>query len=175
MITKLFIRSTFFKEEDRYSLEVNEQGNKLVIQYAIPQDRGNYRCQVSSYNLAYIDHTVTVRGILQLEEQIIISFLVEPVIETYPKGQIFLKEGESVQLLCYLYAGEPQPEVFWMIRNTENDTEHLEQQLDLTNVSRHHSGQYICIADNGYGLKPVSKEVAVSVQCKLMFIQFTRD
>jgi len=137
-------------EEDRYSLEVNEQGNKLVIQYAIPQDRGNYRCQVSSYNLAYIDHTVTVR--------------VEPVIETYPKGQIFLKEGESVQLLCYLYAGEPQPEVFWMIRNTENDTEHLEQQLDLTNVSRHHSGQYICIADNGYGLKPVSKEVAVSVQ-----------
>jgi len=137
-------------EEDRYSLEVNEQGNKLVIQYAIPQDRGNYRCQVSSYNLAYIDHTVTVR--------------VEPVIETYPKGQIFLKEGDSVQLLCYLYAGEPQPEVFWMIRNTENDTEHLEQQLDLTNVSRHHSGQYICIADNGYGLKPVSKEVAVSVQ-----------
>ena len=74
MITKLFIRSTFFKEEDRYSLEVNEQGNKLVIQYAIPQDRGNYRCQVSSYNLAYIDHTVTVRGILQLEEQIIYFF-----------------------------------------------------------------------------------------------------
>jgi len=137
-------------EEDRYSLEVNDQGNKLVIQHAVPQDRGNYRCQVSSYNLAYIDHTVTVR--------------VEPVIETYPKGQVFLREGESVQLLCYLYAGEPQPEVYWMIRNTENDTEHLEQQLDLTNVSRHHSGQYICIADNGYGLKPVSKEVAVSVQ-----------
>jgi len=137
-------------EGDRYMLEVNEQGNKLVVHYAIPEDRGNYRCQVSSYNLAYIDHTVAVR--------------VEPVIETYPKGQVFLREGDSVQLLCYLYAGEPQPEIYWMIRNTENDTEHLEQQLDLTNVTRHHSGQYICIADNGFGLKPVSREVTVSVQ-----------
>jgi len=135
---------------DRYTLEVSEQGNKLVVKYATTSDRGTYYCQVSSYNLANIYHTVTVRA--------------QPVIETYPKGPISLKEGDSVQLFCYLVAGEPQPEVWWMIRNAENDTEHLEQQLDLTNVSRQHTGQYICLADNGFGLKHVSAEVAVTVE-----------
>ena len=92
---------------------------------------------------------------------------VQPVIETVPHGQVSLQEGDSVKLFCYLVAGEPRPEVLWMIRNAENDTEHLEQELELTNVSRKHSGQYICLADNGFGLKPVSSEVLVNVECKL--------
>ena len=93
--------------------------------------------------------------------------LVQPVIETVPHGQVSLQEGDSVKLFCYLVAGEPRPEVLWMIRNAENDTEHLEQELELTNVSRKHTGQYICLADNGFGLKPVSSEVLVNVECKL--------
>ena len=93
---------------------------------------------------------------------------VQPVIEIVPKGPIVLMEGDDLNLFCYLHSGVPKPEVYWLIRNHENDTEHLEQELGFTDVVRQHTGQYVCLADNGFGLKPVSQEVSVIVQCKLI-------
>jgi len=137
-------------EGARYSLETSELGNNLIVYDATNDDGGTYYCRLSSYDLASIHHVVTIR--------------MQPVIEIVPKGPIVLMEGDDLNLFCYLHSGVPKPEVYWLIRNHENDTEHLEQELGFTDVVRQHTGQYVCLADNGFGLKPVSQEVSVIVQ-----------
>jgi len=137
-------------EGARYSLETSELGNNLIVYDATNEDGGTYYCRLSSYDLASIHHVVTIR--------------MQPVIEIVPKGPIVLMEGDDLNLFCYLHSGVPKPEVYWLIRNDENDTEHLEQELRFTDVVRQHTGQYVCLADNGFGLKPVSQEVSIIVQ-----------
>eukprot|EP00092_Neocalanus_flemingeri_P001771 GFUD01001889.1.p1 GENE.GFUD01001889.1~~GFUD01001889.1.p1 ORF type:complete len:1627 (+),score=435.88 GFUD01001889.1:194-5074(+) len=134
----------------KYDLEISAKGNSLVVNNASTSDRGTYHCQVSSYNLASLQHMVSVR--------------VQPVLQTIPSGSVSLKEGDSLTLNCYLSAGDPYPDVWWRIRNAEEDTDHLEQELEVTNVTRSHTGDYICLADNGFGVKEVSSEVSVLVE-----------
>jgi hypothetical protein len=42
----------------------------------------------------------------------------------------------------------------------------LGEVLELKNVTREMSGEYVCSADNGIGLGPVSRSISINVLCK---------
>ena len=51
-------------------------------------------------------------------------------------------------------------------KKMEGKDEVVGSSLVINNVTRHHAGYYICLADNGFGPVPVQKEVRLEVQCK---------
>eukprot|EP00095_Tigriopus_kingsejongensis_P003963 maker-scaffold79_size400133-snap-gene-3.18 protein:Tk03963 transcript:maker-scaffold79_size400133-snap-gene-3.18-mRNA-1 annotation:"neural cell adhesion molecule 1 isoform x1" len=67
---------------------------------------------------------------------------------------IVAQTGDSVTLACQVTRGNPQPEVKWHRRERKMPSgEEFIRGLSFTytSVSRHHSGNYICSADNGFG------------------------
>ena len=42
--------------------------------------------------------------------------------------------------------------------------------LELVNISREHSGEYFCNAENGVGSRPVREGIIINVLCKLVNI-----
>uniref|UniRef100_A0A0K2T4S6 Uncharacterized protein n=1 Tax=Lepeophtheirus salmonis TaxID=72036 RepID=A0A0K2T4S6_LEPSM len=130
-------------QSDRIKLvqDENDNGNTLVISDAQPEDVGDYSCQVSAYNPKELKHSIRIR--------------VKPEIVAVPSsGIIVAKTGESVTLACEILKGDPTPEVKW--RRHERKMPSGEEwirglSITYTSVSRHHSGHYICDADNGFG------------------------
>ncbi len=47
----------------------------------------------------------------------------------------------------------------------------LGEVLELKNVTREMSGEYVCSADNGIGLGPVSRSISINVLCKYLYLQ----
>ncbi len=46
----------------------------------------------------------------------------------------------------------------------------LGEVLELKNVTREMSGEYVCSADNGIGLGPVSRSININVLCKYLYL-----
>ena len=85
-------------------------------------------------------------------------------------GVIVAKTGDSVTLGCDVVRGSPQPEVRWHRRERKmpSGEEFIRgKSLTFTAVSRHHSGNYVCEADNGFGGEQPSQTILkVDVQRK---------
>jgi hypothetical protein len=47
----------------------------------------------------------------------------------------------------------------------------LGEVLELKNVTREMSGEYVCSADNGIGLGPVSRSININVLCKYIYLK----
>jgi hypothetical protein len=47
----------------------------------------------------------------------------------------------------------------------------LGEVLELKNVTREMSGEYVCSADNGIGLGPVSRSIIINVLCKYLYLK----
>ena len=65
-----------------------------------------------------------------------------------------VETGASVELKCDIVKGSPAPEMTWRRKERKMPTgEESIRGLSLTytSVTRHHSGIYICQADNGFG------------------------
>ena len=101
----------------------------------------------------------------------LISISVKPEIHPVPdNGIIVAKTGDSVTLGCMVTRGSPDPEVTWRrqerkMPNGEDSMKGL--SLTYTKVTRHHSGVYICSADNGFG-EPTTAILKLDVQRELL-------
>ena len=99
-------------------------------------------------------------------------FLVKPVVQRVPDNGIIVAEtGDTVKLECQVTRGYPTPEITWRRKERKMPTgEDAMRGLSLTykSVTRHHSGIYICSADNGFG-QPTETEMKLDVQRKSLF------
>ena len=87
-------------------------------------------------------------------------------------GIIVAETGDSVTLACEISRGSPTPEMTWTRKERKMPTgEDNIRGLSLTYtaVTRHHSGIYICSADNGFG-QPTVANLKLDVQRKFLKI-----
>ena len=83
-------------------------------------------------------------------------------------GIIVSETGDPVTLACEITRGSPMPEMTWTRKERKMPTgEDNIRGLSLTYqaVTRHHSGIYICSADNGFG-QPSLANLKLDVQRK---------
>uniref|UniRef100_A0A0K8WJD6 Lachesin n=1 Tax=Bactrocera latifrons TaxID=174628 RepID=A0A0K8WJD6_BACLA len=123
----------------------------LQIRDAVPQDAGDYICQIATMEPREITHTVEI--------------LVPPRIHHISTGgHLQVKKGSSVRIECSA-SGNPTPNVTWSRKNNilPNGEEKLHSHiLSIENVDRHKGGVYICTANNGVG-QPASSQVVLHV------------
>ncbi|XP_075147944.1 uncharacterized protein LOC142221942 [Haematobia irritans] len=126
-------------------------GFNLQIRDAVPQDAGDYICQIATMEPREITHTVEI--------------LVPPRIHHMSSsGHLQVKKGSSVRIECSA-SGNPTPNVTWSRKNNilPNGEEKLHSHiLSIENVDRHKGGVYICTANNGVG-QPASSQVILHV------------
>ncbi|XP_055384534.1 lachesin [Condylostylus longicornis] len=126
-------------------------GFNLQIRDAVPQDAGDYICQIAMLEPREITHTVEI--------------LVPPRIHHISSGgHLQVKKGASVRIECSA-SGNPTPNVTWSRKNNilPNGDERLHSSiLSLENMDRHKGGVYICTANNGVG-NPASSQVVMHV------------
>ena len=93
---------------------------------------------------------------------------VQPALSVVPSsGVLAVKEGESATLQCDITAGSPTPEIKWSRRERmmpSGEEEISGNMITFSQVTRHHSGHYICSADNGFGPQPVTAQIKLDVQ-----------
>lgn len=137
----IIIRDSRFRLVDGYNLEISN---------VMPQDAGDYVCQLSDENKDII-HTVEI--------------LVPPSIRTSPSsGQLTARKGGSITLECKA-SGNPVPVIYWSrkdnpLPNGEKAFEGFSITLDK--VDRHQAGVYQCTATNGVG-DPVTVDMQLDV------------
>lgn len=137
--------------DKRVRLEEEVEGNTLVLGPASPTDQADYTCQISAYKPTEIKHSVKIR--------------VRPVISVTPE-RLVVREGEAAQFSCKVKAGRPTPQVWWRRREHKmpDGQETIQGDTVMFNkVTRHHSGHYVCEADNGFSSTPVQAEVRLEV------------
>ncbi|XP_037891604.1 neural cell adhesion molecule 2 isoform X1 [Glossina fuscipes] len=126
-------------------------GFNLQIRDAVPQDAGDYICQIATMEPREITHTVEI--------------LVPPRIHHIStSGHLQVKKGSSVRIECSA-SGNPTPNVTWSRKNNilPNGEEKLHSHiLSIENVDRHKGGVYICTANNGVG-QAASSQVVLHV------------
>ena len=98
---------------------------------------------------------------------------VRPLIRTSPEQEVTVVSGGEVTLSCHLLAGHPPPRILWRKVGGRMPTGELEVETDtivLERVNRHQAGTYQCVTRDNSGLQPVTKDVEVFVECKLIFL-----
>jgi len=138
--------------DKRVRLEEEVNGNHLVIGLATPEDSGEYTCQISAFMPTEITHKVIIR--------------VEPVITTTPEDILVVTAGSQATIECNIESGTPTPEVKWRMKErklTTGEEEIVGSTLTFSKVTKHDAGNYLCLADNGFGTSPVKKEVRLDV------------
>ena len=84
-----------------------------------------------------------------------LSLSARPEVKPIPSnGLVTVQTGDSVTLGCEVTRGSPAPEVKWYRkeRKMPSGEEFIRGlRLTYTSVTRHHSGNYVCSADNGFG------------------------
>lgn len=138
--------------DKRVSLEEVADGNYLVLESAAAEDAGEYTCQISAYRLTQITHIVNIR--------------VAPLITTSPESVLVVNAGSQAVVECRILAGSPTPQVRWIRKDhkkMDGKDEVVGSRLMIEQVSRHHAGYYLCLADNGFSASPVQREVKIEV------------
>jgi len=141
------LNDKLFENDDRIKVEKVHNGNLLSIILAEEDDAGEYLCHVSAAETIELVHNVEIR--------------VRPKIESLPEsGLMKVTAGEPVQLSCQVTQGYPMPDVVWRRQDRpmptgEDSISGLSIYYPATN--RHHSGIYLCSADNGWGEAAVAE------------------
>ena len=89
-----------------------------------------------------------------------------------PEGVLEVTEGSPAHISCSVVAGSPTPQVVWRRREKmmpDGKEKYVGNILHFSKVTRHHSGHYLCEADNGFGPTPVSRHLRLQVHRKLSY------
>ena len=109
---------------------------------------------------------------------LLFSLTVKPIVAPVPaNGLLVVQTGDTVTLSCKVTAGSPPPDVQWHRRERKmpSGEERIHgQSITFTSVNRHHSGNYICSADNGFG-EPSETILKLDVQRKCQNDKFLND
>ena len=90
-------------------------------------------------------------------------FSVAPIIMTQPSGPVItVQEGEDLSLSCSAVSGSPEPVLRW--GRCAGQVLAESPQLSLTSLTRTEAGCYQCLADNGWGQEPVTRDLTIIVQ-----------
>ena len=91
-----------------------------------------------------------------------------------PSEGLVLRAGQSTRLRCEAVSGSPRPRLSWQREAKQGLTDlapqvSLEEDgavavLQLSQVTRHEAGQYVCSADNGHQSQPVTERVRLHVE-----------
>ncbi|CAO1421392.1 unnamed protein product [Diamesa tonsa] len=131
-----------FKLTNTYSLEIRD---------AVPQDAGDYICQIATLEPREITHTV----------EILVPARIHHISSG---GHLQVKKGGSVRIECSA-SGNPSPNVTWTRKNNvlpNGEDKLFSPILSVENMDRHKGGVYICTATNGVG-KAASSQVILHV------------
>ncbi|RZF46856.1 hypothetical protein LSTR_LSTR008237 [Laodelphax striatellus] len=134
--------------DERYRLV---DGFNLEIGNVMPQDAGDYVCQIGDGDTRDQIHTVEI--------------LVPPSVRTSPaNGQLTTRKGGTVTFECKA-SGNPVPTILWSRKDEplpsgEKASEGF--QITLEKVDRHQAGVYQCTASNGVG-EPVTVDMQLDV------------
>ncbi|XP_063236201.1 protein amalgam-like [Bacillus rossius redtenbacheri] len=126
-------------------------GYNLQISNVMPQDAGDYVCQISDGDNRDQIHTVEI--------------LVPPSIRMNPaNGQLKARKGGTVTLECKA-SGNPVPTIFWSRKDNllpSGDQSVEGFSITLEKVDRHQAGVYQCTANNGVG-EPVTVDMQLDI------------
>ncbi|XP_063236622.1 lachesin isoform X2 [Bacillus rossius redtenbacheri] len=126
-------------------------GYNLQIGDLVPQDAGDYVCQISDGDNRDQIHTVEI--------------LVPPSIRMIPSnGQLKARKGGTVTLECKA-SGNPVPSIYWSRKDSvlpSGDKSVEGFSITLEKVDRHQSGVYQCTATNGVG-EPITVDMQLDV------------
>ncbi|XP_021925523.1 lachesin-like isoform X1 [Zootermopsis nevadensis] len=140
--TLMVTRDSRFRLVDGYNLEINN---------VMPQDAGDYVCQISDGDNRDQIHTVEI--------------LVPPSIRMSPSnGQLKARKGGSITLECKA-SGNPVPSIHWTRKDNILPTGEKAMEgfsITLNKVDRHQAGVYQCTASNGVG-DPVTVDMQLDV------------
>ncbi|XP_065202875.1 roundabout homolog 1-like isoform X1 [Planococcus citri] len=140
--TLMIIRDSRFRLVDGFNLEISN---------VMPQDAGDYVCQISDDDNRDLIHTVEI--------------LVPPSIRTSPSnGQLTARKGGSITLECKA-SGNPVPSIFWSRKDNplpSGEKAFEGFSITLDKVDRHQAGVYQCTASNGVG-DPVTVDMQLDV------------
>ena len=121
--------------------------------------------------------TMSELEVTKIITQVVLNFqvnlsciTVEPVISTSPKEPLTLHEGDSATLSCQLLSGTPIPELKWRKCKggsfPSGEEEIVQDVIKFESVTRDDSGCYMCQADNGFAVAPVTSMARIIVECK---------
>uniref|UniRef100_A0A8D8LHE8 Lachesin n=1 Tax=Cacopsylla melanoneura TaxID=428564 RepID=A0A8D8LHE8_9HEMI len=140
--TLMVTRDSRFRLVDGYNLEISD---------VMPQDAGDYVCQLADQENRDQIHTVEI--------------LVPPSIRTSPSnGQLTVRKGGTITLECKA-SGNPVPTIIWSKKESSlpSGEKSLEGfSITLEKVDRHQAGVYQCTATNGVG-DPVTVDMTLEV------------
>ncbi|XP_035783217.1 hemicentin-1-like isoform X2 [Anopheles albimanus] len=115
-------------------------GYTLQIRDAVPQDAGDYICQMALLDPREITHHVEI--------------LVPPKITHVTSGgHLQVRKGSPVRLECSA-TGNPMPNITWTRKNNllpNGEEQFTNPVYVIENMDRHKGGTYICTANNGVG------------------------
>uniref|UniRef100_A0A182IJ13 Ig-like domain-containing protein n=1 Tax=Anopheles atroparvus TaxID=41427 RepID=A0A182IJ13_ANOAO len=115
-------------------------GYTLQIRDAVPQDAGDYICQIAMLDPREITHHVEI--------------LVPPKITHVTSGgHLQVRKGSPVRLECSA-TGNPMPNITWTRKNNllpNGEEQFTNPVYVIENMDRHKGGTYICTANNGVG------------------------
>jgi len=141
--------TTIIRKDPRLSLE---DGYNLRIDDLQETDSGEYVCEVETYGSP-------------LHQSSRLEILVPPSVQPQPQdGKFVVRKGSTITLECDS-KGNPPPKITWQRSNNllpSGETTANGNSVVIQDVSRHHSGIYICTADNQVG-SPAKAEIDLKV------------
>ncbi|XP_023342737.1 limbic system-associated membrane protein [Eurytemora carolleeae] len=131
---------------------MNLDGQSLSISSITDEDSGEYICEVETFGAP-------------LHQQHKLEVLVPPRVESTPSdGRLVVRKGTTITLECR-GTGNPTPNITWTRENNmlpSGEKSMAGVSINIPDVSRHHTGLYICTAENGVG-HPSAAEIDLQV------------
>ncbi|XP_078095298.1 basement membrane-specific heparan sulfate proteoglycan core protein isoform X4 [Mustelus asterias] len=147
-------RITWYRAAGPLTANHQVQGAVLRILRVSPADVGDYICRAENVvGTREVKFSVSVTPSTTRNA---------PTVLTYP-SPLSVREGEMLELHCQV-TGQPQPRITWHRAAGSLTTNHQVQGavLRINRVSPADVGDYICRADNRYGMQEVKFSVSVT-------------
>ncbi|XP_023343155.1 protein amalgam [Eurytemora carolleeae] len=144
----LFAGTMRVRRDERMEL----RGTNLILHGVEKSDEGEYDCEIETDR----SDPISIRHSIEI--------LIPPSVRSDPaNGEVLVKQGSMVTVQCTA-TGNPSPSVTWTRLNQDKILGEG-GVLQLSDVTHHHAGMYICTADNGVG-NPADVHIQIKVLYK---------